>query len=50
AARPATAPKPTRPGPGRPPGSKNKQRAKRHDVGKTIKRAESIKEHQTQRG
>jgi hypothetical protein len=50
ASRPAAAPKPTRPGPGRPPGSKNKQRAKHHDVGKTIKRAESIKEHQTQRG
>jgi hypothetical protein len=28
------------------PGSKNKHRAKRHDVGKTVKRAESIKEHQ----
>ena len=32
---PASAPKPTRPGPGRPPGSKNKQRASRHDVGKS---------------
>jgi hypothetical protein len=31
---PATAPKPSRPGPGRPPGSKNKQRARQHDVGK----------------
>ncbi|MFF4764859.1 transposase, partial [Streptomyces sp. NPDC001292] len=50
AARPASAPKPSRPGPGRPPGSKNKQRARRHDVGKTVKRAESIKEHQAQRG
>ncbi|TQF01215.1 transposase [Kitasatospora acidiphila] len=49
-ARPAAAPKPSRPGPGRPPGSKNKHRAKRHDVGKTVKRAESIKEHQAQRG
>ena len=37
-------------GPGRPPGSKNKHRAKRHDVGKTVKRAESIKEHKAQRG
>ncbi|GDY60480.1 hypothetical protein SVIO_111030 [Streptomyces violaceusniger] len=45
-ARPATAPKPSRPGPGRPAGSKNKQRARHHDVGKTVKRAESIKEHQ----
>jgi hypothetical protein len=31
---PASAPKPSRPGPGRPPGTKNKQRAARHDVGK----------------
>jgi hypothetical protein len=31
---PASAPKPSRPGPGRPPGTKNKQRATRHDVGK----------------
>lgn len=31
---PASEPKPSRPGPGRPPGSKNKQRARRHDVGK----------------
>jgi hypothetical protein len=49
-ARPAAAPKPSRPGPGRPTGSKNKQHAKRHGVGKTAKRAESIKEHQAQRG
>ena len=32
--RPARAPKPTRPGPGRPPGSRNRHRAVRHDVGK----------------
>jgi hypothetical protein len=31
---PASAPKPSRPGPGRPPGSKNRQPARRHDVGK----------------
>ncbi|MEU6014538.1 transposase, partial [Streptomyces sp. NPDC047515] len=43
---PATAPKPSRPGPGRPAGSKNSHRARHHDVGKTVKRAESIKEHQ----
>ncbi|WP_443051326.1 hypothetical protein [Streptomyces sp. NBC_00190] len=49
AARPAAAPKPSRPGPGRPPGSKNKHRARHHDVGKTVKRAESIKEHQARR-
>ncbi|MFJ1758662.1 NF041680 family putative transposase [Kitasatospora sp. NPDC088134] len=46
---PAAAPKRSRPGPGRPPGSKNKHRAKRHDVGKTAKRAESIKQHQARR-
>ncbi len=37
--RPAGAPKPTTAGPGRPPGSKNRQPALRHDVGKTTKRA-----------
>lgn len=31
---PASAPKPSRPGPGRPPGSRNTQPAHRHDVGK----------------
>jgi hypothetical protein len=50
AARPAAAPKPSKPGPGRPPGSKNKHRTKRHDVGKTVNRTESIKEHQARRG
>lgn len=49
-AHPAAAPKPSRPGPGRPPGSKHKHRAKHHDVGKTVKRAESIKEHKAQQG
>ena len=33
-ALPASAPKPSRPGPGRPPGSKNRKPARRHDVGK----------------
>jgi DDE superfamily endonuclease len=33
-----SAPKPGKPGPGRPPGSKNRHPAARHDVGKTIKR------------
>jgi DDE superfamily endonuclease len=37
-ALPASAPKPARPGPGRPPGSTNRRSARRHDVGKTIKR------------
>ncbi|MEU1288903.1 NF041680 family putative transposase [Kitasatospora sp. NPDC005856] len=39
---PARAPKPTRPGPGRPIGSKNKQPATRFDVGKTVRRPETI--------
>ena len=38
---PASAPKPGKPGPGRPPGSNNRRPATRHDVGKTVKRAES---------
>ncbi|HEY3953382.1 MAG TPA: transposase [Streptosporangiaceae bacterium] len=40
----ASAPKPGKPGPGRPPGSKNRRPAARHDVGKTTKRAEPKKE------
>jgi hypothetical protein len=35
---PARAPKPTRPGPGRPPGSRNRAPAPHYDVGKTVKR------------
>ena len=35
---PAGAPKPGKPGPGRPPGSKNRRPAPSYDVGKTIKR------------
>jgi hypothetical protein len=34
----AGAPKPGKPGPGRPPGSKNRRPATRHDVGKTVTR------------
>jgi hypothetical protein len=34
---PASAPKPTRPGPGRPPGSKNTHPARHHNVGKNTK-------------
>ncbi|TQE18363.1 hypothetical protein SipoB123_33895 [Streptomyces ipomoeae] len=49
-ARPAAAPKLSRPGPGRPAGSKNRHRARHHDVGKTAKRAETIKGHRVQRG
>ena len=35
---PAGAPKPAHPGPGRPPGVKNRHRAPRYDVGKTVTR------------
>jgi DDE superfamily endonuclease len=35
---PAGAPKPSRPGPGRPPGSTNRRLAPRHNVGKTTKK------------
>jgi hypothetical protein len=38
-----SAPKPGKPGPGRPPGSRNHRPATRHDVGKTVKRAETRK-------
>ena len=37
------APKPGKPGPGRPPGSKNRHPATRHDVGKTVKRDQPSK-------
>jgi hypothetical protein len=40
---PASAPKPSRPGPGRPEGSKNRRPATRHDVGKTVKREDAKK-------
>jgi hypothetical protein len=40
---PASAPKPSRPGPGRPAGSRNQRPATRHDVGKTAKREEPEK-------
>jgi hypothetical protein len=35
---PASTPEPGKPGPGRPPGSKNRLPATRHHVGKTVKR------------
>ncbi len=47
---PANAPKPGKAGPGRPPGSKNQHPAPRHDVGKTVKRAETITAHRKQTG
>jgi hypothetical protein len=45
---PASAPKPSRPGPGRPKGSKNQRPATRHDVGKTVKREEPTKKTRRQ--
>jgi hypothetical protein len=45
----ASAPKPGKPGPGRPPGSKNRRPATRHDVGKTVKRAEPSKKTRRQK-
>jgi hypothetical protein len=41
-ALPAGVPKPGKPGPGRPPGSKNRRPAPHHDVGKTIKRETTL--------
>ena len=46
----AGAPKPGKPGPGRPPGSKNRRPATRHDVGKTVKRGQSEKRTRRQKG
>ena len=46
----ASAPKPGKPGPGRPAGSKNRRPATRHDVGKTVKRDEPNKESRRQTG
>ncbi|MER7408115.1 NF041680 family putative transposase [Streptomyces sp. NPDC000070] len=41
---PARAPKPSRPGPGRPPGTRNRRPATRYDVGKTLKRPATLTE------
>jgi hypothetical protein len=41
---PTRAPKPSHPGPGRPTGSKNRRPATRYDVGKTVRRPETITE------
>jgi NADPH:quinone reductase-like Zn-dependent oxidoreductase len=46
----AGAPKPGKPGPGRPPGSKNRRPATRHDVGKTVKRDQPSKKTRRQKG
>jgi hypothetical protein len=40
---PAGAPKPGKPGPGRPPGSKNRRPAPSYEVGKTFKRKRTLK-------
>jgi hypothetical protein len=45
----ASAPKPGKSGPGRPPGSRNRRPATRHDVGKTVKRDESKKKDRRQK-
>ena len=47
---PVSAPKPTRPGPGRPPGSKNRTPAPRHDVGKITKRDLTITARNPRKG
>jgi hypothetical protein len=49
-ALPASAPKPSRPGPGRPLGSRNQQPAPRYDVGKTVKRDRTVTAHQQRTG
>ena len=46
----AGAPKPGKPGPGRPPGSKNRRPAPRHDVGKTTKRDRTLKARRERAG
>jgi hypothetical protein len=48
--QPAGAPKPGKPGPGRPPGSRNRRPAPRHDVGKTTKRGLTLKARQERAG
>jgi len=47
---PAGAPKPGKPGPGRPPGSRNRRPATRHDVGKNTRRERSLKSRSEQAG
>ena len=46
----ASAPKPGKPGPGRPPGSKNRRPATLHDVGKTVKRTGNQEDGRKQPG
>jgi hypothetical protein len=49
-AAPRSAPKPGKPGPGRPPGSRNRRPAPRHDVGKTTNRDASLKARRERAG
>lgn len=49
-ASPVCVPKPSRPGPGRPPGTPNKHRAATHPVGKTTKTDTKIKARKKQKG
>jgi hypothetical protein len=49
-AQPTSAPKPSHPGPGRPPGSKNRQPATRYDVGKTVTRDRKRSSHEQIKG
>ena len=46
----AGAPKPGKPGPGRPPGSRNRRPAPRHDVGKKTKRDATLKARRERAG
>ncbi len=46
----ASAPKPGKPGPGRPPGSRNRHPAPRHNVGKTTKRDPTLKARRERAG
>ena len=46
----AGAPKPGKPGPGRPPGSRNRHPAPRYDVGKTTKRERTLKARRERAG
>jgi hypothetical protein len=50
AALPAGAPKPGKPGPGRPPGSKNRRPALHYQVGKTVKRDLTLSARQQRTG
>lgn len=49
-ALPASAPKPAHPGPGRPPGSRNRRPAPHHDVGKTARHDHATTARQQDRG